>query len=322
MKNLLLFIFILIYNLGFCQNEYKGKIIEADTKEQLPGVSITVNSSDGSFKGGTHTDINGTFAVSANLGDILEFFYIGFLPSKLVIDENTELNFVYELEPSIGLEGVVVTGVGSSSSSWVGATLAYNLDGNSSENVIGAAKVKINTVKRFDSRFRLNVIGNITKFSGVVEIDELDRGIRDLIQSSQGLSVGMEPLIFVKDTEDTKLRVWGNLNYKLNQFQDVEINSISENVSISQFRVAAGGEVEAFKMLDGERFIHLGIEISKTYFDENKYQMVFNDSKSSLLALEWSFILPLNGSLGIVFGQVLSPDIKSTFNAGIIIAGN
>lgn len=326
MKKLLFVLAFFVSSFSFSQTIYKGKVLDSKTKEPIEDAIIKLMI-DGQDTGDTTlTDLSGNFFFELKLAKDSNISFEIFAPayeiSRYIIASNNTDDIIFYLD-YVGLEELLVSGMAiSSASSWVGATLAYNFDGNSSENVIGAAKVNINTVKRFTGAFRLNVIGNIAKFTGIVEQDELDRGIRDLVQSSQGFSAGLEPLYTVKNDIDFTARVWGNLNYKLNQIQDVEVDLVKENVTLHQFRLAVGGEIEALEMTNGGRRMHFGLELSMTFFDEAKYQMVFNDTKSSLFAIEWSYILPLTGDLGLIVGQVISPSIKSALNVGIIIGTN
>ena len=325
MKKLLVLLFFCSVA-SFGQSTFNGRVLSSGDSIPIIAASVQLLIDGSGSNWSTITDTNGDFSLNVHSVSstdlVLRISFIGFVTHDYSVRSTSTEKFLIYLDVSDDdLSEVLVTFAGSSASSWVGATLAYNFDGKSSENVIGAAKVKINSVKRFEGqRFNLNIIGNISKFTGIVDKDELELGIRDIIQSSQGVSVGLEPLFNVTQKRDLIVRVWSNFNYKLNQFQDIEINSVIEDVSISQFRVALGGEIETFQLSDGGRFMHFGAEVSMTLFDEAKYLQVFNETKSSLYAFEWSFILPLNGTLGIVFGQVISPDIKSTFNAGLIIA--
>ncbi len=324
MKKILVFLLFCSFT-SFGQTTFKGKVLASE--DSLPislvTVQLIVDNKETEYRTITGDDGNFSLVVpTIESSDFsLHFSLVGLTTVTLKPNlEDKEELIIYMSLLENPLSELLVSSY-SSASSWVGATLAYNLDGKSSENVIGAAKVKINSVKRFDGkRFNLNIIGNISKFTGIVDKDELELGIRDIIQSSQGLSVGLEPLFNVARKEDMIIRVWSNLNYKLNQFQNIEVDAELVDVSLSQFRFALGAEIETFQLSDGGRFMHLGVELSQTFFDEAKYLQVFNESESSLFALEWSFILPLNGTLGIVFGQVISPDIKPTFNAGLIIA--
>lgn len=86
----------------------KGKV--ADQKgEGLPGISVKVNRTGASAQ----TDGNGHFQISANVGDVLSFSAIGYLPQKVtVVNENAVLNVTLE-EDDKKLEEVVVVGYGS-----------------------------------------------------------------------------------------------------------------------------------------------------------------------------------------------------------------
>ena len=219
-------------------------------------------------------------------------------------------------------EKMVVAPVGiqqNSASTWIGSQLFYNLDGSTLDNVVGAAKIKINTVKRLEnSNFNLNVIGNISKFSGAVDRENIDRDLREISQSEQGLAIGLEPLYKIIDLNEIKLQAYGGLMYKLNHFQN--INAEGDDVGLSQGRFSLGLQIEALQFSDGGGLLHLSIEGGSSIFvDQDKYAQVFNENRSSLAFVESTFILPLFGQFGLLAKYVITEDIKPVFGAGIII---
>lgn len=323
MKTILVVVFLLSSLIGFSQlKTYSGSILEMTKKEPIPGATILVYSDSNQLKLNTMTDLNGLFSIPAQPGDKLIINFIGFNSQSLVIGEKTPENITIFLGQDESIQEVVVTAFASSSaSSWIGATLAYNIDGQDSENIIGSSKVKLNTSKRFTGHFRLNVIGNIAKFSGNIDTTAFRKDIREIVQSSQGLSIGLEPLYIIKEdfVNDLHIRSWVTLNYKVNQFKGVGLESTSKNVTLSQFRLTTGAEIEAIEFQDGGRLIHFGFEGAISTFSSDKYFQVFNEDRSTLFSFEWNVTVPVFGSLGFTAGQTISSGIKPVFFAGIII---
>ncbi len=108
MRKLLLLIFgLIIWQCAFAKN-ITGKVVAADTKEELIGVTVLVKGTTI----GTITDINGQY--NLNVPDeynILTFTYIGYNVDEITIDGRTFIDI--QLLPSIEeLEGVVVTALG------------------------------------------------------------------------------------------------------------------------------------------------------------------------------------------------------------------
>ncbi len=92
------------------QDEIKqvtGIVIDANTGEPLPGVSVQVKGKTT----GTVTDIYGKYSLSISPKDILVFSYVGYLNAEVEVGAQTEINL--KLSPDIiGLEEVVVLGYG------------------------------------------------------------------------------------------------------------------------------------------------------------------------------------------------------------------
>jgi Ca-activated chloride channel family protein len=80
-----------------------GTVTE-DTGLPLPGVNIMVKGTTT----GTHTDFDGNYSISAQIGQKLTFAYVGFETKEVKIKKEGELNV--KLQPSSNLEEVVVTG--------------------------------------------------------------------------------------------------------------------------------------------------------------------------------------------------------------------
>ncbi|GHU68584.1 SusC/RagA family TonB-linked outer membrane protein [Bacteroidia bacterium] len=87
----------------------KGKVIDANTNESLPGVTITGTQT------GAISDIEGEFQISINTSDdnsVLSFSSIGYKAKKVKIDPNSSYLEVRMEEDTHELEGVVVVGYG------------------------------------------------------------------------------------------------------------------------------------------------------------------------------------------------------------------
>lgn len=67
------------------ETNVKGRVIEAETKEPLPGVTILV---DGSTRGVT-TDVDGTFEIRVSSSDKLVFSFIGMEPQTIEVGDKT-----------------------------------------------------------------------------------------------------------------------------------------------------------------------------------------------------------------------------------------
>jgi TonB-linked SusC/RagA family outer membrane protein len=87
-----------------------GKVISDDDKTPLAGVSVVIKGKTG----GTSTDINGNFSLSASTGDVLVFTSVGSLMQEMTVGSDGIINV--SLKPDAGKLGeVVVIGYGTQS---------------------------------------------------------------------------------------------------------------------------------------------------------------------------------------------------------------
>jgi TonB-dependent starch-binding outer membrane protein SusC len=100
-----------------------GSVIDADTRQLLPGATILVEGSTN----GTTTDFDGNFSISVNNGDTLTFNYIGYQTQSQLIDQST--NLTIELISKNELDEVVVVGYGTQKrSNLVGSVATIEVD--------------------------------------------------------------------------------------------------------------------------------------------------------------------------------------------------
>jgi hypothetical protein len=83
-------------------------MVKDEKGNALAGVSVIVK---GTNKG-TSTKADGSFTIDANVGDMLEFTFIGYQKKNAMVGQNNNLSIVMEIEATIGNE-VVVVGYGT-----------------------------------------------------------------------------------------------------------------------------------------------------------------------------------------------------------------
>lgn len=111
MKKITLFLAFILFFAGtsFGQTRFlTGTVTEADTGDELPGVTVTLKG----FLGGTITGANGTFTISTTRSDgVLVFSFIGMKKLEVPVTSSLVYNVVMELDV-LGLDEVVVTALG------------------------------------------------------------------------------------------------------------------------------------------------------------------------------------------------------------------
>ncbi|MDQ1088582.1 carboxypeptidase-like regulatory domain-containing protein [Siphonobacter sp. SORGH_AS_1065] len=309
-----LFLFLIISANLFGQ-EIRG-VVKDEMGDPIPGTTVKVKNK----KISTVTDALGNFKIKASIGDTLEFQFIGFSPTYRVIgrQDSYEINLTssnYKLYEVMGVAAAT-----STESQWVGANLFYNFDGSNLDNVVGGAKVQLSTAKNLTGAFRFYVVGNIGKFSSGVDKADLEKNIKDIVQSEQGLSVGLCPLYRIMDKPNLKIRTWSTINYKLNSFNNIEDGQGNKtSIALNQGRLTLGGEIEAIEFIDNENKMHLGIEGSYTFFDKNTYYSIFQKERKGILGLEITLVIPIFNKFGFMVNQTFMQGSKPVFGAGLII---
>ena len=108
-KNTIVVLTALFSVISMAQEVLSGNVIDQDSGQTIPGASVIIK---GTSKG-TVTDFDGNFILSnVNLGDVLEFSYLGYETKEITIEnyDNLSINLSFGSE---SLEEVIVTGYGS-----------------------------------------------------------------------------------------------------------------------------------------------------------------------------------------------------------------
>ena len=105
----LLIVFFMPYFFYGQELNVKGKILDLKTNQPIPGVNVIIKGTTN----GTNSNFDGEYTIDANLGDVLQFSYLGFKQKEIIVAKN-ELNVLLEEDVS-QLDEVVVIGYGTSS---------------------------------------------------------------------------------------------------------------------------------------------------------------------------------------------------------------
>lgn len=109
LKFMALIALLLVWNTAYAQHELTGTVIDANSQDPLPGVSILVKGTDQ----GTATSFDGTFEIlTPDDQATLVFSYIGYTQQEVQLNGRSNINV--ELEPSVLMgDDVVVVGYGT-----------------------------------------------------------------------------------------------------------------------------------------------------------------------------------------------------------------
>jgi len=113
------FVLLLFGFTSFGQNTYSGIITDAVTGDALIGVSIYIPATTQ----GTLSDIDGSFTLNANAGDVVEISYVGYKTQTITLTDETNLNVQLAVSSEL-LDEVVVVGYGTQKKSDLTGSIA------------------------------------------------------------------------------------------------------------------------------------------------------------------------------------------------------
>jgi TonB-dependent starch-binding outer membrane protein SusC len=105
--NSLLFLLFFLPALMFAQTIITGTVTEKSSSQPLPGVNILIKGTTQ----GTATDFDGNYQITANIGDVLVFSYVGYRTLEITYDGQISLN-VQLVEDAAQLDEIVLIGYG------------------------------------------------------------------------------------------------------------------------------------------------------------------------------------------------------------------
>jgi len=100
-------VFAFVLSLMFCSallGQISGVITDAETGEPLIGATVLINGTSN----GTITDIDGSYTIAANPGDVMNFSYTGFTSQDITVGDSNRIDVM--LSSGILVDEIVVTG--------------------------------------------------------------------------------------------------------------------------------------------------------------------------------------------------------------------
>ncbi|RYF18330.1 MAG: hypothetical protein EOO42_15280 [Flavobacteriales bacterium] len=314
-----------VFNLAFAQSNYTVQLQgtkNLTTKPYLISVvdQVTQDKTDLPLKS------NGTYSFTANAGD---FFIItnlldqkDVLKFKLGATTTIDVGFVEDSNSKAINSGAAI----SSRNYWIGASIAYNVQGESSNDIVGGTKVIINAADIFeDDRNHLNIIGNVGTFFANTNKDDNSAALSKLAQSQTGLSIGLAYRLDLRG--DTKA---GNsptnpdfshtfefaTGYRLNSFKDPKIDT--NTIGLSQLRTSILYELAILKW--GKKgHLTLGFEGSMSRFSSTTYEQIFGYKKKTRFTFETTAILPISENIGFMANIISSQNMRPVYQFGFLI---
>lgn len=109
-KGILMLLMTLVVQLTFAQEKIITGTVTDENGITIPGVNVIIKSSSV----GTQTDFDGKFTLKANVGDIINFSFIGRKPINITVGSLNTINVIMQ-QSAESLDEVMVTAYGTSS---------------------------------------------------------------------------------------------------------------------------------------------------------------------------------------------------------------
>ena len=261
---------------SYAQTKISGLVSDAGDKETLPGVSVTIKGASG----GTATDTQGRFSITASPGQVLIFKYIGYNDQQVTVGNNPVIN-AQMTSSTKSLEEVVVIGYGTQKKgSLTGAVATFNAD-----------NLEERPVQRVDQAMVGQMAGvNVKQTTG-----SPGKGMSVQVRGTGSISAGNEPLYVIDGFPLAPAAPNGSGNYASgnpldninpNDIESIQVLKDASSAAIYGSRAsngvvlittrrgktgkpkitfnAYGGTVERSKKLDmltGEEWIDRAIEV-------------------------------------------------------------
>ena len=175
---ILTLILAFVVQFSFAQEKSISGKVSDESGLPLPGVNIQIK---GTTKG-TLTDFDGNYSITANVGDVLAFSYVGLKSQQITIGTSNTINLTMEEDTSV-LEEVVVIGYGTQKRKEVTGSIA---------SISGSEIVGLVT-PGFDSQIGGRAAGvQVTTSNGII-----GEAPRIRIRGIASIGSGTSPLIIV-----------------------------------------------------------------------------------------------------------------------------
>lgn len=97
MRKFILFLLLLPLTVMSQQITIKGIVIDEETKQPLPTVSVLIKGTTT----GTYTDFDGNYQLTANSGDVLVFSFLGMKNQERKVTSSTILNVALKIDATV-----------------------------------------------------------------------------------------------------------------------------------------------------------------------------------------------------------------------------
>tara|TARA_R110002096_G_scaffold386653_1_gene580748 strand:+ start:7557 stop:8546 length:990 start_codon:yes stop_codon:yes gene_type:complete len=326
MKNKLLLIIVFIFNISSLLAQktitIEGVVLDKNATA-LSGILVKEKGKNNYVI----TDYLGYFSIDVLDDSELLFMSDGLLKKTFKVKGNKNLIAVGvdTVKMNVIIDKTKSQGVSASMKNyWIGAKVGYNFIGETDDNFfVGSASITLNLFDGFNNKENdnwhqyLGVIGNLGNFKFDKETDSSE-DVQKIAQSINGLSVGLGLTLENKISsisEDSFFRYFVRTGVRMTTFDKIGVDMESVNLAQSETNTGVELEIGNFK---NEGTITIATGVTMYLFDENVYNKIFEEKKSSLFTLDTTIILPISKDLGFYINGTFTKRASAAYILGII----
>lgn len=208
------------------------------------------------------------------------------------------------------------------SSSWlrVGAQMGYILDGSGTidDDFLASGRVEAGQLRFSDAQpenFIVPIISNIGSLGLAKSKTELEKGGKDLLTSTKGLSLGVAPYLTIGPSR-ARTTLYGSAGWKLNTGRDK--TDTTKTVMLHQGRFSVGLGMDACIVEGAAMPVSLSVEPVYSRWNADRYNAIYGVSRGELLSLELTAILPLK-SIGVLAQTNMASTMSPSWRIGLLL---
>jgi hypothetical protein len=185
----------------------------------------------------------------------------------------------------------------------------------------GPATGRVTPGRRFLTNFHLPVAANLGAVLGGLSDEKRDEQLAKatsaLLSDAQGITFGLHPYGSLPGTRNMRWTLFGEAGAKVNSLPPLD--TADTRVELIQGRFSGGLETRIGDTTSTARPLTLSAALVGSVFSGRNYQRAFGEDRSSIMAAEFTAILPLQTGTGIVAEAVVAKGFRPAIRFGILL---
>lgn len=147
--------------------------------------------------------------------------------------------------------------------------------------------------------------------------EQLAKATSALLSEAQGITFGLHPYGSLRGTRNMHWTLFGEAGAKVNSLPPLD--SADSKVELIQGRFSAGLETRIGDTTNTARPLTLSAALVGSVFSGRNYERAFGEDRSSIIAAEFTAILPLQTGTGILAEAVVANGFRPAIRFGVLL---